>query len=99
MAYSVETNSTNTPFSQLRESMDRAERLVVQVDGKTVVEFLTLLDSIEAQLEKLGEADTDLRSEQSRWESLLSRINSKPDAIVNAANVAGGMDKLRAANP
>ena len=47
----------------------------------------------------LDQDDTDLRSEQSRWESLLSRINSKPGPIVHAANVAGGMDKLRAANP
>ena len=46
------------------------------------------------------EADsTDLRPEQSRWDSLLSRINNQPDPIVHAANVAGGMDKLRAAHP
>jgi len=99
MAYTVDTNSTHTPVTHLRESLDKAERLVVQVDGKTVVEFLTLLDNIEEQLATLGEGEGDLRSEQSRWESLLSRINTKPDAIVRAANVAGGMDKLRAANP
>jgi hypothetical protein len=99
MAYSVDTNTTNTPFNQLRESLDKAERLVVQVDGKTIVEFLTLLDSIEKQFEALEEGGNDVRSEQSRWDSLLSRINSKPNPIVHAANVAGGMDKLRAANP
>jgi len=99
MAYSVETNTTNTPFAQLRESLDKAERLVVQVDGKSIVEFLTLLDSIEQQFTELEASDSDLRPEQSRWDSLLSRINSKPDPIAHAAHVAGGMGKLRAANP
>ena len=50
MAYSVETN-TRTSLNQLREALDKAERLVVQVDGKTIAEFLTLLDGIEQQFE------------------------------------------------
>lgn len=98
MAYTVDTN-TRTLFSQLREDLDKAERLVVQVDGSTVASFLTLLDSIDQQFETLGQADTDLRSEQSRWDSLLSRINSQPNPIVHAANVAGGLEKLRAEHP
>lgn len=98
MAYSVET-TTRTPITQLREGLDKAERLVVQVDGNSVEEFLTLLDDIEQQFEILGTSDADLRPEQSRWESLLSRINSQPERTVRAASGAGGMDKLRAAHP
>jgi tetratricopeptide (TPR) repeat protein len=98
MAYSVETN-TNTPLNQLREALDTAERLVVQVSGKTIAQFLTLLDSIEQQFEKIEADSTTLLPEQSRWDSLLSRVNNHPDPIVRAANVAGGMDKLRAAHP
>jgi hypothetical protein len=98
MAYSVETN-TRTPMTHLREGLDKAERLVVQVDGKTIDEFLTLLDDIEQRFETLGKESPELRPEQSRWESLLNRINSQPGPIVHAANVAGGMDKLRAAHP
>jgi tetratricopeptide (TPR) repeat protein len=98
MAHTVETN-TRTLFSQLREDLDKAERLVVQVDGGTIEEFLTLLDRIENQFEILGESDSDLRPEQSRWDSLLNRINNRPNPIVHAASVAGGMEKLRAANP
>jgi tetratricopeptide (TPR) repeat protein len=98
MAYSVETN-TQSPITQLRDWLDKAERLVVQVDGRSIEEFLTLLDSIENQFETLEADGPDLRPEQSRWESLLSRLNNRPDAIVRAATVAGGMDKLRAAHP
>ncbi len=72
---------------------------MVQVDGKTIDEFLTLLDNIEQQFETLGKESPELRPERSRWESLLNRINSQPGPIVHAANVAGGMDKLRAAHP
>ena len=96
MAYSVATH-THTPITRLRESLDKAERLVVQVKGDTIVELLNLLDSIDQQFETL-EGQTDLRSEQNRWDGILSRVNSKPGPIVHAANVAGGMAKLRAAN-
>jgi tetratricopeptide (TPR) repeat protein len=98
MAYSVES-TTRTPFTLLREALDKAERLVVQVDGNSVGDFLRLLDNIEGQLEVFAEGESDIRPEKTRWESLLLRINNKPDAIVRAANVAGGMDKLRAENP
>ena len=97
MAYSVESNA-RTPITFLREALDKAERLVVQVNGATIVELLNLLDSIDQQFETL-EGQSDLRSEQNRWDGILSRINSKPDPIVHAAHVAGGMAKLRAANP
>ena len=98
MAYTVDTN-TRTPLSQLREGLDKAERLVVQVDGKSIAQFLTLLDNIDQQFENLGKGSPDLLPEQSRWEGILNRVNNQPDPIVHAANVAGGMDKLRAENP
>lgn len=98
MAYSVDT-TTSTPITQLRERLDKAERLVVQVDRESVVALLTLLDEIERQLEGLEGSDTDLRPEETRWNSILSRIHSQPGPIVRAANAAGGFDKLRAENP
>jgi hypothetical protein len=98
MAYTVDTN-TRTPVTQLRESLDRAELLVVQIDGSTIREFLTLLDSIDTQIETLEANGTDLRSEENRWQGLLRRINNQPDRIAHAANVAGGFEKLRAENP
>jgi tetratricopeptide (TPR) repeat protein len=98
MAYSVET-TTRTPITQLREALDKAERLVVQVDGSSIAEFLTLLDNIEAQFEEIAKDEADVRPEGTRWESLLQRVNNRPDNIVRAAHVAGGMEKLRAAHP
>lgn len=98
MAYSVESN-TRTPISLLREALDKGERLVVQVNGSNVAEFLTLLDSIEQQIETLVESGVEIRSEQGRWDGLLQRVNNHPDPIVRAANVAGGMEKLRQAHP
>jgi tetratricopeptide (TPR) repeat protein len=97
MAYSVESN-TRTPITLLREALDKAERLIVQVDGSNVVELLNLLDHIDAQFEVL-EGQSDLRSEQSRWDGLISRVSTRPDPIVHAANVAGGLPKLRGENP
>ena len=98
MAHSVETH-TNTPINQLREGLDKAERLVVQVDGTTIAEFLTLLDTIEQQFEEIEATGADVRPERTRWDSLLNRLNNHPDSVVRAADVAGGMDKLRAAHP
>lgn len=97
MAYSVESN-TRTPITHLRESLDKAERLIVQVDGSNIVSFLNLLDHIDAQFEAL-EGQSDLRSEQSRWDGLISRLSTRPNPIVHAANVAGGLRKLRGENP
>lgn len=98
MAYTVET-TTRTPITQLRESLDKGDRLVVQIDGNSIAEFLTLLDSIEQQIESLVESDVEIRPEQGRWDGLLQRINNQPDPIVRAANGAGGMEKLRQAHP
>jgi tetratricopeptide (TPR) repeat protein len=98
MAHSVESSS-RTQLTQLRESLDKAERLIVQVDAYSVEDFLTLLDNIEGQFDELAESGIDLRPEQSRWEGLLNRINNQPGRIVRFANAAGGMGKLRGEHP
>ena len=90
MAYAVESR-TSSPITDLRQWLDKAERLVVQVDGTTIADFLTLLDRIDAQFEKLETDGPDLRTERTRWESLLHRIDNKPEPIVRAAAVAGGL--------
>jgi hypothetical protein len=82
--------------STLRDQLDQAERLIVQVDGDTVATLLTLLDRIDQTFDDLIASGMDVRPEQSRWESLLNRVNSRPEPIVRAAAVAGGLPKLRA---
>lgn len=98
MAHTVVTRFTNQA-TRLREMLDKAERLVVRIDGESVGGFLQMLDSIEALMEELAQTGFDVRPEQTRWESLLNRINSHPQPIVRAASLAGGMEQLRAANP
>jgi predicted Zn-dependent protease len=98
MAYTVESQ-TNTPANQLRDALDRAERLVVQVSGQNVEELLLLLDQIEQMFDRLGQDGIDLRPEGARWQSLLNRLDSRPERIVSAAAAAGGLAELRRRHP
>jgi tetratricopeptide (TPR) repeat protein len=98
MAYSVETRTAN-PATLLREALDKAERMVVQLDGQNIEQFLVLLDDIEGMLEGLAQDQADVRPEEVRWQSLLNRIDSKPGDIAGAAAVAGGLSKLRTLHP
>ncbi len=98
MAYTVESRSNN-PANQLREALDRAERLVVQISAHNAEEFLLLLDQIEQAFEQVAQDGIDLRPEEVRWQSLLNRLDSKPERIVKAAAAAGGLAELRRRNP
>lgn len=98
MAYSVETKASS-PANVLRDELDRAERQVVALDSTTIEAYLLLLDQIEARLNELTAEATDLRPEWGRWESLTSRLQSKPEPLVAAAARAGGLRKLRQQHP
>lgn len=98
MAHTVETRFTN-PATQLREALDKAERLIVQVDRNNAEVFLLLLDQIDEMFERMAQDGIDLRSEDGRWQSLLNRLDSKPNLLVNAAAAAGGLAELRRRNP
>lgn len=102
MAYSVDSKSNN-PANALRDALERAEREIVQLDGshggKNAETYLLLLDEIERYFEELDSDTLDLRPEQVRWDSLLSRLNSRPQPLAAAAAKAGGMAKLRAKHP
>lgn len=98
MAYSIKENLRN-PIMQLRDDLDRAERLAPQLTGENVESFLQLLDRIEAQFTLLESDELDLRSERSRQISLHNRLDRLPNSVVSAAARAGGMAKLRTQNP
>lgn len=98
MAHAIESRA-NSPANDLRDELEKAERLIVTLDGANVEKFLLLLDRIEQTFEKLAQNKGDLRPEEARWESLLSRLSSKPGPLVAAANKAGGLAALRAAHP
>lgn len=98
MAYSVETKASSAA-NVLREELDRAERQVVALDGTNIAGYLVLLDQIEAHLNDLTTDANDLRPEWGRWDSVTSRLQSKPEPIVAAAAKAGGLGKLRQQHP
>src|SRR3712207_3413276 len=93
MAHAIESRA-NSPMNELRDALDKAERQVVNLDGANIVDFLLLLDRIEQLFETFAPTN-DLRSEESRWESLLNRLSSKPGPVVAAAGKAGGLAALR----
>jgi len=98
MAYSVESKSNN-PANALRDALEKAERRAIQLTQENVEEFLVLLDQIEHYFETIDVGDIDLRPEEVRWQSLLNRLDSKPQPLATAAARAGGMAKLRANHP
>lgn len=98
MAYNVESHA-NTVADALRQLLNDAERQIIKPTGETVEPLLILFDRIEQQVAQLAETGMDLRSEQTRWESLQSRLQAQPGVVARAANSVGGLAKLRAAHP
>jgi cytochrome c-type biogenesis protein CcmH/NrfG len=94
MAHAIESRASS-PANDLRDALDKAERQVVTLDGANIEEFLLLLDQIERMFEGLAQTESDMRPEESRWESLLNRLSSAPGPLVKAANQAGGLERLR----
>lgn len=90
---------TSSPAEALRADLGEAERLVVNVNAENVEALLRLLDRIEARLDELEKGQSDVRAERGRWETLLARLARRPGPVAKAAARAGGMAKLRAANP
>ncbi|MEM7129868.1 MAG: tetratricopeptide repeat protein [Chloroflexota bacterium] len=98
MAHALDSRA-NSPANDLRDALDQVERLVVTPTPETVENLLTLLDKIKFMFQELTTAGVDLRPEEGRWEGIRSRLDSRPSAIVAAANGAGGLAKLRVQNP
>lgn len=98
MAYSVESKATNAA-NALRDALDQAERQFGQWTAENVEAYLLLLDQLDLAFAELAKDQVDLRSEEGRWQSLLSRLDSKPDGLVAAATGTGGLAALRAQHP
>lgn len=96
-------DTTGVSLASLRAALERAERLVVRLDGATVEEFLILLDRIEQMFASFGPDQSPeqsvVRGEAGRWASLLSRITETPHLVTSAAAHAGGLAALRTQHP
>ena len=97
MAYSVREERQSLANS-LREDLAQAERVIVQVRRDNVAPFLQLLDRIEDRFGQLEPSGVDLRPEYTRWTSLHSKLQREAGRVVRAANLAGGLEKLRQNN-
>ncbi len=98
MAYSVREERQGLATS-LREDLAEAERLIVQLRRDNVEAFLQLMDRIEESFTLLETSGLDLRPEQTRWGSLLSKLRREAGRVMRTIDVAGGLDQLRQANP
>lgn len=97
MAYSVREERQSLANS-LREDLAQAERVIVQVRRDNVAPFLQLLDRIEDRFGQLEASGVDLRPEYTRWTSLHSKMQREAGRVVRAADLAGGLEKLRQNN-
>lgn len=98
MAYSVRQERQGLA-TELREALDEAEKMIVQLRRESIEPFLKLLDRIEDSFILLEESGLDLRPEFTRWGSLQSKLRHEAGRIVRVADVAGGLSNLRQANP
>ena len=98
MAYSISQERQGLATS-LREDLNQAERLIVQLRRHNVEQFLLLLDQIEDNFIQLEDSGLDLRPEYTRWASLQSKLRSEAGRVVRVAKLAGGIAQLRQDNP
>lgn len=97
MAYSIREERQGLATS-LREDLNEAERLIVQLRRHNVETFLQLLDQIEDSFTQLEDSGLDLRPEYTRWASLQSKLRSEAGRVVRVISLAGGLAQLRQQN-
>ena len=97
MAYSVREERQGLATS-LRDELDEAERLIIQVRRDNVESFLQLLDSIDERFTQLETSGLDLRPEQTRWRGLHSKLQREAGRVMRAVDAAGGLASLRETN-
>ena len=98
MAYSIREERQSLATS-LRDDLAEAERMIVQLRRDNVESFLQLLDSIEERFTRLESSGLDLRTEQTRWGSLLSKLQREAGRVKRVLDVAGGIELMRNDNP
>ncbi len=98
MTVSTQKAQPTSSLHELRDALEKAERNLVRLDRTNIEKFLVQLDEIEAMWTGYDDPSA-MRSEDGRWQSILNRINTRPQLITDAASQAGGLAKLRAQHP
>ncbi len=94
MAHNINSRAIS-PADQLRRDLEEAEKLVTRVASADVETLLLTLDRIDSEFDRLTDSGMDLRPEQSRWDSLIQRVNSQAAAITSAAAKGPRFPRLR----
>jgi len=97
MAHAVESRA-DTPVNALRDLLGKAERELPILSGSSIEPYLVRMDEVAALFDELG-ADTELRTEATRWQDLQQRLTARAGDVVKFAGAAGGMAALRRAHP
>jgi tetratricopeptide (TPR) repeat protein len=98
MAHNIDSRAS-TQSNDLRDLLDRAERQLPSLSAAILEEFLVGLDQIDALFDELASNEADVRSEQTRWQDLLARLQGRAAAVTKMASQHGGLPALRAQHP
>jgi len=86
---------TTSSLQMLRDGIAQAEKQILHLDRTNIEDFLLQLDQNEKMFGDFGADQTAILAESGRWSSLLKRLTSQPQLIVDATSYVGGLPKLR----
>ncbi|MBX3053891.1 MAG: tetratricopeptide repeat protein [Caldilineaceae bacterium] len=98
MAHSVRDHR-DSPADQLRAALDNAEVAVLRLRPDQVEGFLLRLDQLETQFQALESGGLNLLGERTRQQSLINRLDGRPQLVTKPAAQVGGLAALRQKNP
>lgn len=88
--------TAHTPADQVREALDKAEKMLVTLrgSGPKVLSLLHLMDRAVRSLAELEAAGADIRAEQARFESVKGQLRSRKTRFLREAK--GALSEERA---
>lgn len=95
MAHTIDTRAS-TPSGDLRDLLDKAERQLPVLTAQVFEEYLVDLDRIDALFDEQAANGADVRSERTRWDDLVERLQTRATSLVKLARPCGGLASLRA---
>lgn len=86
-----------TPADDLRELLRQCEIKVVALQGNSAeaVNFLHMMDQMQALFHRLEERGIDLRAERTRWRTIEQQLRSRAASLIKATRKVGGLAQLR----
>jgi tetratricopeptide (TPR) repeat protein len=98
MAHTIDARAS-TPPNDLRDLLDKAERQMPSLSAAILEDFLVGLDRIDLLFDELAANAADVRSEYTRWEDMIERLQGRAAAVTKLARQCGGLPAMRAQHP